>query len=219
MAEANVRRRGTGDPEAPLESRIGEAPRASNLWATRRRGRQKFRHSHDDLVTPQAFADPRLAFALARKPNAQHLMPQRGVARRHNRARIGRAQRASNLWATHRRGRQKFRRFSEDLVTPQAFADPRLAFALARKPKAQPLMPQREVARARRASLAKSPPTRRDRPRSSRERGSSSGRGDRRRPSRIPSAAPGPRSRQTPPAARSERPGANRASAGDIARG
>ncbi|MEI8319870.1 MAG: hypothetical protein WCH79_18190, partial [Planctomycetia bacterium] len=37
----------------------------------------------------------------------------------------------AGLWVVHRRGRQKFRRFSEDLVTPQAFADPRLACALA----------------------------------------------------------------------------------------
>ena len=65
----------------------------------------------------------------------------------------------------------------------------------------------------------KAPATRRGHPRSSRERGSSSGRADRRRPSRIPSVAPGPRSHQTPPAARSERLGANRASAGDTARG
>ena len=34
------------------------------------------------------------------------------------------------LWVVRRRGRQKFHRFSEDLVTPQAFADPRLAYAL-----------------------------------------------------------------------------------------
>ena len=81
MPSANVRRRGTGDPEATFESRIGEAQRASYLWATRRRGRQKFRRFSEDLVTPQAFADPRLAFALARKPNAQNLVPQRGVAR------------------------------------------------------------------------------------------------------------------------------------------
>ncbi|MCY3014033.1 MAG: hypothetical protein NT171_04930 [Planctomycetota bacterium] len=33
----------------------------------------------------------------------------------------------AGLWDLRRRGRQKFRRFSEDLVTPQAFADPRLA--------------------------------------------------------------------------------------------
>jgi hypothetical protein len=33
----------------------------------------------------------------------------------------------NGLWVIRRRGRQKFRRFSEDLVTPQAFADPRLA--------------------------------------------------------------------------------------------
>ena len=38
----------------------------------------------------------------------------------------------ASLWAVHRRGRQKFLRFSEDLVTPQAFADPRLACAVAR---------------------------------------------------------------------------------------
>jgi hypothetical protein len=36
----------------------------------------------------------------------------------------------AHLWVIRRRGRQKFRRFSEDLVTPQAFADPRLASAL-----------------------------------------------------------------------------------------
>ena len=78
MAGASVRRRGTGDPEATFESRIGEAQRASYLWATSRRGRQKFRRFSEDLVTPQAFADPRLAFALARKPKAQPLVPQRG---------------------------------------------------------------------------------------------------------------------------------------------
>ena len=64
MPSANVRRRGTGDPEATFESRIGEAQRASYLWATRRRGRQKFRRFSEDLVTPQAFADPRLACAV-----------------------------------------------------------------------------------------------------------------------------------------------------------
>ncbi|RLS48137.1 MAG: hypothetical protein DWH87_05830 [Planctomycetota bacterium] len=37
----------------------------------------------------------------------------------------------AGLWMVHRRGRQKFRRSSGDLVTPQAFADPRLACALA----------------------------------------------------------------------------------------
>ena len=63
MAEVSVRRRGTGDPEATIEPRIGEAQRASSLWVVRRRGRQKFRRFSEDLVTPQAFADPRLACA------------------------------------------------------------------------------------------------------------------------------------------------------------
>ena len=40
---------------------------------------------------------------------------------------VGPALPVAGLWDLRRRGRQKFRRFSEDLVTPQAFADPRLA--------------------------------------------------------------------------------------------
>jgi hypothetical protein len=41
------------------------------------------------------------------------------------------AELAAELWVARRRGRQKLCRFSEELVTPQAFADPRLARALA----------------------------------------------------------------------------------------
>ena len=36
-----------------------------DLWVIHRRGRQKFRRSHDHLLSPQAFADPRLACAVA----------------------------------------------------------------------------------------------------------------------------------------------------------
>ena len=61
MPEANVRRRGMGDPEAAFETE----PWAASLWAVRRLGRQKFRRDSEDLVTPQAFADPRLAWVLA----------------------------------------------------------------------------------------------------------------------------------------------------------
>ena len=59
-ADANVRRRGTGDPEATLEPEL----RVASLRAVRRRGRQKFRRFSEDLVTPRAFADPRLACLL-----------------------------------------------------------------------------------------------------------------------------------------------------------
>ena len=66
MPEANVRRRGMGDPEAAFEFEATEGSSwAASLWAVRRRGRQKFRRDSEDLVTPQAFADPRLAWALA----------------------------------------------------------------------------------------------------------------------------------------------------------
>ena len=160
MAGASVRRRGTGDPEATFESRIGEAQRASYLWATRRRGRQKFRRSSEA---------PRHSSSVRRSPP---------------RLRAGKEAQGATLGAAAR-GRPK---------------------------------PQSGKNRQSRES-AKAHATRRGRPRSSRGRGSSSGRADRRRPSRIPSVAPGPRSRQTPPAARSERLGANRASAGDTARG
>ena len=52
--------------------RMGKAQRAPNLWVARRRGRQKFRRASEDLVSPQAFADPRLACALATISNHQH---------------------------------------------------------------------------------------------------------------------------------------------------
>ena len=78
-ADANVRRRDTGDPEATFEPRIGDAQRASSLWVIRRRGRQKFRRFSEDLVTPQAFADPRLAYAMegSVKRNAQPFLRPR----------------------------------------------------------------------------------------------------------------------------------------------
>ena len=61
--------------------RSRDALRVAGLWVIRRRGRQKFRRSSEDLVTPQPFADPRLACALASAPAAQRFAPQRGVAR------------------------------------------------------------------------------------------------------------------------------------------
>ena len=74
-ADANVRRRGTGDPEATLEPELWVA----SLWMVRRRGRQKFRRFSEDLVTPQAFADPRLAYAMegSVKRNAQPFLRPR----------------------------------------------------------------------------------------------------------------------------------------------
>ena len=77
-ADANVRRRGTGDPEATLEPEL----RVASLRAVRRRGRQKFRRSSEDLVTPQAFADPRLAYAMegSVKRNAQPFLRPRSHA-------------------------------------------------------------------------------------------------------------------------------------------
>jgi len=50
----------------------------------------------------------------------------------------------ASLRVIRRRGRQKFRRFSEDLVTPRAFADPRIAYARRRKS-----TPRRSLARGR----------------------------------------------------------------------
>ena len=46
---------------AAVAPAFGPALPVAGLWVLRRRGRQKFRRSHDALVTPQAFANPRLA--------------------------------------------------------------------------------------------------------------------------------------------------------------
>ena len=54
-----------GDPKNRFQPRIWHVQLASNLWVIHRRGRQKFRRASEDLVTPQAFADPRLACSLA----------------------------------------------------------------------------------------------------------------------------------------------------------
>jgi len=59
--------RGTGDPEAAINQKRAVCL-VAHLWVIRRRGRQKFRRSSEDLVTPQAFADPRLAFAWKESP-------------------------------------------------------------------------------------------------------------------------------------------------------
>ena len=48
---------GHGRPRSHARASLAVA----GLRVILRRGRQKFRRSHDDLVTPQAFADPRLA--------------------------------------------------------------------------------------------------------------------------------------------------------------
>ncbi|MEN9665979.1 MAG: hypothetical protein RLZZ326_2342 [Planctomycetota bacterium] len=220
MAEANVRRRGTGDPEATFESRIGEAQRASYLWATRRRGRQKFRRSSEA---------PRHSSSVRRSPP---------------RLRVGKEAQCAILDATAR-GRPKprlrsYRASPESLVpvgdtsagpakVSSFLGGPRHSSSVRRSPPRLRAGGEAQCATLSAASewspvlgepaSQRAHATRRGHPRSSRERGSSSGRADRRRPSRIPSVARGPRSRQTPPAARSERLGANRASAGDTARG
>ncbi len=54
-------KRASGDgtratPKLPHGPRIRKAQRAPDLWVVRRRGRQKFRRSHDAIVTPQALA-------------------------------------------------------------------------------------------------------------------------------------------------------------------
>jgi hypothetical protein len=58
--------------------RRGVAHSVASLGVIRRRGRQKFRRFSEDLVTPQAFADPRLACALAPTSNDQHQMTLTG---------------------------------------------------------------------------------------------------------------------------------------------
>ena len=61
MPSANVRRRGTGDPEATFEPRIGESPKGLEPVGDSSAGPAKVSSFLRCLVTPQAFADPRLA--------------------------------------------------------------------------------------------------------------------------------------------------------------
>ena len=64
MAEASVRRRGTGDPEATFEHLPEKHPRTRTRgWLVGGAGKS-FVVPRRHLVTPQAFADPRLASAL-----------------------------------------------------------------------------------------------------------------------------------------------------------